>query len=53
MENNNKVRKPSKLAIVVPCYNEEEILDITIKELTLVLKKLIKKQKILDSSFVC
>ena len=41
----------AKLAIVVPCYNEEEVLPYTIVELEHVLRDLMDKQLItLDSS---
>lgn len=41
-----------RLAIVVPCYNEEEMLPITIKALDELLVSLIEKNKIADNSFV-
>lgn len=41
-----------KLAIVVPCYNEEEVLKITSEALKSVLEDLIRKGKISDDSFV-
>lgn len=40
-----------RLAIVVPCYNEEEVLEDTIKKLSEVLNDLIIKKKIDDDSF--
>ena len=40
------------LAVVVPCYNEEEMLPLTTKELTSMLGRLIEKGKIADNSFV-
>lgn len=42
----------SRLAIVVPCYNEEEMLELTSKALRDVLDDLIHKGKIADDSFV-
>lgn len=44
--------KPPKLAIVVPCYNEEEVLPETIKRLTSIISELSKKEKIADDSFI-
>lgn len=41
-----------RLAIVVPCYNEEEVIDETIKQLTGVLSDLIIKKKITNDSFL-
>ena len=41
-----------RLAIVVPCYNEEELLPLTTKELTGVLSDLITKQKIAPDSYI-
>lgn len=41
-----------RLAIVVPCYNEEEMLPITVPELNKVLKSLADKGKISRDSFV-
>ena len=41
-----------RLAIVVPCYNEEEVLEIASKALREVLDDLIKKDKIAKDSFV-
>jgi len=42
----------SKLAIVVPCFNEEEILEDTVKQLSVVLSDLIIKKKIASDSFM-
>lgn len=41
-----------KLAIVVPCYNEEEVLEETIRQLSGVLNDLILKKKITNDSFM-
>lgn len=41
-----------KLAIVVPCYNEEEVLKIASEALRGVLKDLIAKEKIAKDSFI-
>lgn len=41
-----------RLAIVVPCYNEEEMLPITTKELTEVLNDLIRKGKVAKDSYI-
>ena len=41
-----------KLAIVSPCYNEEEVLESACKRITEVLKKLISEGKVTADSFV-
>lgn len=41
-----------RLAIVVPCYNEEEVLEETIRQLSGVLNDLILKKKITNDSFM-
>lgn len=41
-----------RLALVVPCYNEEEVLEISAGELKRVLKDLIAKEKIAKDSFI-
>lgn len=41
-----------RLALVVPCYNEEAVLEISAKELKRVLSDLITKEKIAKDSFV-
>ncbi len=42
----------TKLAIVLPCYNEEEILPFSIEKLSQLFDQLIKKEVISDSSFM-
>ena len=44
--------KNTKLVIVVPCYNEEEVLHIAAAALRDVLDDLISKNKISEDSFV-
>ncbi len=45
--------KPFTLAIVVPCYNEEEVLPTTKKELSALLQRLKEKNLVDDASFIC
>ena len=40
-----------KLAIVSPCYNEEEVLETSVKRLTALYHQLIQEQKITEDSF--
>ncbi len=42
-----------KLGIVIPCYNEEEGLSETTKQLTLLLDEMIEAEEISPESFVC
>lgn len=42
----------NRLAIIVPCFNEEEMLAITTKALSNVVQDLIKKSKISEDSFI-
>lgn len=42
----------TKLAIVLPCYNEEEILPFSIEKLSQLFDQLIKKEVLSDSSFM-
>lgn len=44
--------KMDKLAIVVPCYNEEEVLQLASETLRGVLDALVKKEKIAEDSFI-
>ena len=43
----------SRLFIVIPCYNEEEVLPITSKMFLEELEDLIHKGKISDNSRIC
>ena len=45
--------KNNKLVIVVPCYNEEEIIEYTIEQLTLLLNIMIDDGLISDESKIC
>jgi len=45
--------KKSVLAIIVPCFNEEEIIKDSYSEISSVLKTLIKQQKISSESYIC
>ena len=45
-------RKQKKLYLVIPCYNEEEVINITTEALTLKMNKLIKDKKISKESKV-
>lgn len=42
-----------KLALIVPCYNEEEVFSSTEKALTFLLNRLISLGKISSESFIC
>lgn len=44
------MKDKTKLCVVIPCYNEEEVLEITIKELVNKMNTLIKDNKISDKS---
>lgn len=52
MHNNDEVGKPV-LAIVVPCYNEEEVLPLTIETLNSLIGKMIDEGLISPGSFAC
>lgn len=45
-------KKPT-LAIITPCYNEEEVVNTTYNELSNVLKSLINSDKISSQSYIC
>ena len=45
----NKPLAPTKLSVVIPCYNEEEILDLSINKIASYLEGL-KNEKIIDHS---
>lgn len=42
-----------KLGIVIPCYNEEEGLAETTKQLQILLDKMVKNQEVTEDSFIC
>lgn len=42
----NKIRKRKKLYLVIPCYNEEEIIENTIQKLTVKMTQLIAEDKV-------
>ncbi|MDD2635867.1 MAG: glycosyltransferase family 2 protein [Bacteroidales bacterium] len=42
----------NRLAIVIPCYNEEEVINETANRLKILLKRLIATKKILDTSYI-
>src|SRR5690606_31497219 len=50
---NTEARKPAKLAIVVPCYNEEEVLPETIKQLCALLEEMEMEQLVEPGSYAC
>ena len=43
----------TKLAVVIPCYNEEEMLEYSIKRMFEVLDNLICKKLISQDSYLC
>lgn len=45
--------RKNKLAIIVPCYNEEEIIRYTIEQLTLLLNEMIKDNLVSEDSKIC
>lgn len=49
----NTMSNLKKLLVVMPCYNEEEILGLTIKTMNSLMKKWIKAKKISPTSQVC
>ena len=46
------MKKNNKLFVVIPCYNEEEVLEETTKRLKVKLNQLIKKKVIAEDSKV-
>lgn len=49
---NNVARRGAILSIVVPCYNEEEVLPETVKRLTILLDEMLKENLIEEGSAV-
>ena len=43
----------NKLAIVVPCYNEEEVIEYSIEQLLLILNIMIDDELISQNSKIC
>jgi len=43
----------NKLIVVLPCYNEEEVLPTSIKVLSTLMKNLVDESKIAEDSFLC
>jgi len=43
----------NKLIVVLPCYNEEEVLPTSINEITMLMQKLIETKKVAQDSFLC
>lgn len=50
---NSTARKPARLAIVVPCYNEEDVLPETVSQLVALLEHMEQEQLIDPGSHVC
>lgn len=50
---NVNLRKKPTIAIIVPCFNEEVVLDSSIKQLSSLLEDLISKSIIGNNSFIC
>lgn len=44
------MRKDNMLTIIVPCYNEEEVLPETVKELGVVLESMISEEQVSSNS---
>ena len=51
--NSKKLWTIKKLAIVVPCYNKEEVLRETTKRLTEVLDNLVNERLVAEDSYIC
>jgi len=47
------MKRKNTLAIVIPCYNEEEVLPETLKQLTKLYTQLIEDNSISSESFIC
>lgn len=50
---NNSMRPAPLLALIIPCYNEQETLPSTINALSTLLKELKAQKSIKDHSFIC
>lgn len=49
---NENSRKPAELGIVIPCYNEEEVLPETVKQLTVLMREMEQDQLIDPNSAI-
>lgn len=49
---NENTKKAAKLGIVIPCYNEEEVLPETVKQLTALMLEMVKEQLIDPNSAI-
>ena len=44
--------RKTQLAIIIPCFNEELVIEYTVKRLLEVLKDLVNKEKISQTSYI-
>lgn len=49
----NQPSKPARLGIVIPCYNEEEVLPETIKQMSELLDEMVEANTIAPDSHIC
>ena len=48
-----KVNSPIKLAVVVPCYNEQEVIKETAKRLSVLMKEILVRVLLLLKALFC